>query len=113
MFQQHTHHLAGTPWFCSKLDDGIQSELFWDRYQMHLTRRQSLQSTANAGIDSTKVGFHVSLEKALFPLLHGLGNVAAFICAHDHMRGPVWASLHHSHRMASSDIGVQQNDFVP
>ena len=79
---------------------------------MLLTRRQSPQSTANAGIDSTKVGIHVSLEKALFPLLCGLGSVAAFICAHDHMRGLVWASLHHSHRMASCDIGVQRNDSV-
>ena len=93
MYHQHTHHLTGTAQFCSKLDDGIQSELFWDQHQMLLTRRQTLQSSAKAGIDSTKVGIHVSLQKAMFPLSCGLGSVAAFVCAHDHMRSLVWASL--------------------
>ena len=59
------------------------------------------------------MGTHVSLEKAVFPLLCGLGSVVAFICAHDLMRGLAWASLHHSHRMALTDIGVQRNALVP
>lgn len=85
MYHQHTHHLTGTARFCPKLDDGIQSELFWDRYQMLLTRRQTLQSTAKAGIDSTKVGIHVSLQKAMFPLSRGLGGgVAFYLCSRPH-----------------------------
>ena len=90
MYHQHTHHLTGTALFCSKLDDGIQSELFWDQYQKLLTRRQTLQSSARLELTARKWAFMLACRRQCF-LFHG--SVAAFICAHDHMRSPVWASL--------------------